>query len=317
MDGRRIAIVGSGVLGTAFGVILRWHGATIEAVAGRDPSRIAASAARIGCRPAESVEDAARSAPWVLIAVPDDVVPHIAERIASVWAEALPPEAAVLHCSGALGTHALKAVAAVGGATGVCHPLQSMMNLDAALEWLPRSCFGVSGHDHGLEAARQIAAHVSGSFVEVDDARRPLYHAGACVASNFLTVLLEAAGGLLMDGAGLTHHEALQALGPLIDGTLENIRRWGTKSALTGPVARGDVGTVTRHLTAMRERQVPERWFRTYRTLGDAALEVAESRGLAPEEADAVRHALRADEPAGGGPQQNDDQDECPRVTPR
>jgi predicted short-subunit dehydrogenase-like oxidoreductase (DUF2520 family) len=205
----------------------------------------------------------------------------------------------VIHTSGALGVHALDAVRAIGSATGVCHPLQSMMNLEAALDWLPRSCFGISGQGSGLEVARGIAEHVSGSFVEVEDARRPLYHAGACVASNYLTVLLEAAGGLLMDGAGLSWHEALQALGPLLDGTLENVRRWGTQAALTGPVARGDVGTVRRHLAAMRarEKQVPARWFRIYRTLGEAALDIAETRGLDHDVAEGVRRSLRENVP--------------------
>lgn len=297
MDGQRIAIVGSGVLGTALGVILRGHGAIIEAVTGRDAGRVAAAAARIRCRPIANVEDAARSAPWVLMAVPDDAVPHVADRIAEAWTAGPPPDAVVIHCSGALGTQALAAVARTGAATGVCHPLQSMMNLEAALEWLPRSCFGISGEGAGLAVARHIAAHVSGTFVEVDDARRAIYHAGACMASNYLTVLLEAAGGLLMDGAGLTAHEALQALGPLIDGTLENVRRWGTQAALTGPVARGDVGTVRRHLAAMAERQVPERWFRTYRTLGEVTLDVAEFRGMSHDAANDLRRALRAGDP--------------------
>ena len=289
--------MGSGVLGTALGVILHRHGAIIEAVTGRDAGRVATAAARIGCRPAQGVVDAVRTASWVLIAVPDDGIAQVAEVIATAWKDHLPTGAAVIHVCGTLGTHALHATAAVGAATGVCHPIQSLMNLEAALEWLPRSCFGISGQGLGLQAARQIATHVSGTFVEVDDAHRPIYHAAACVASNYLTVLLEAAGGLLVEGAGLSFHEALQALGPLIDGTLENVRRWGTRAALTGPVARGDVGTVERHLQAMTERQVPERWFRTYRTLGEAALDVAEARGLDHTAADQMRRALRAGDP--------------------
>jgi len=295
MDWQPISIVGSGVLGTSLGVILRQHGAPVEMIAGRDAGRVERAAERVGCRPAATVEEAARAAHWVLVAVPDDVVSQVGRRIVDAWRDSVPSQAAVVHTSGALGVHALDEVHALGAATGVCHPLQSMMNLDAALEWLPRSCFGISGHGLGYEVAALIAEHVSGSFVTVEDARRPLYHAGACVASNYLTVLLEAAGGLLMDGAGLSWHEALQALGPLIDGTLENVRRWGTRDALTGPVARGDVGTVHRHLVAMQERQVPARWFNVYRTLGEAALDVAETRGLDHEVAQAVRRTLIAE----------------------
>lgn len=295
MDWQPISIVGSGVLGSALGVILREHGAPVEMIAGRDTARVAQAAARIGCWPASSVEEAAQAAHWILVAVPDDVVPTISKQIAHAWRDHVPFMGAVVHTSGALGIRALREIVARGAGTGVCHPLQSMMNLEAALEWLPRSCFGVSGHGLGYDVARQIAEHVSGSLVTVDDTRRPLYHAGACVASNYLTVLLETAGGLLMDGAGLSWDEALLALGPLIDGTLENVRRWGTRDALTGPVARGDVGTVRRHLAAMRLHDVPQRWFDVYRTLGEAALEVAEERGLDLDAAEAVRAALRAE----------------------
>lgn len=295
MNAPSIAIVGSGVIGTAFGVLMRQHGSDVTTVTGRQWERIMASAARIGCTPSASVEQAARSAPWILVAVPDDVIGHVGERIAAVWRESLPPDAAVIHCSGARGTEALAAVEAVGAATGVCHPLASMMNLEAALEWLPRACFGISGTDSGHAFAQHVALHISGSFVELDDKRRALYHAGACVAAGYLTALLDMASGLLMDGAGFTPHETIQALSPLIDSTIENIRRYGTTRALTGPVARGDVGTIQRHLEEMERRQVPERWFRMYRTLGDAALELAEARGMDAASAAAVRQVLRGD----------------------
>lgn len=297
-----LSIVGSGVLGTALGTILRQRGAPVEMVAGRDPGRVAQAAYRIGCSAATSVEEAAQAARWVLIAVPDDVVPQVAARIATAWRDQLPELGAVVHTSGALGVHALDSLVGLDVGTGVCHPLQSMMNVDAALEWLPRSCFGISGQGRGRDVARNIATHISGSFVQVDDKLRPLYHAGACVASNYLTVLLEAAASMLVEGAGLTWDEALQALTPLVDGTLHNVRRWGARAALTGPVARGDVGTVVRHLEAMTRREVPARWLRLYRTLGEAALDIAAERGLDPALAEAVRGALRLTCGAGEPP---------------
>jgi predicted short-subunit dehydrogenase-like oxidoreductase (DUF2520 family) len=110
-------------------------------------------------------------------------------------------------------------------------------------------------------------------------ARRPLYHAAAVVASNYLPVLLALSARLLVL-AGVDEDDAIPALLPLMRGTLDNVSELGLAPALTGPISRGDIETVRLHL-----RTLPDREARVYRDLGREAVALAEARGL---EGDAV-----------------------------
>jgi predicted short-subunit dehydrogenase-like oxidoreductase (DUF2520 family) len=113
--------------------------------------------------------------------------------------------------------------------------------------------------------------------------RRPLYHAAAVVASNYLPVLLALAARLLVH-AGVDEDDAVPALLPLMRGTLDNVAELGIGPALTGPVARGDIETVRLHL-----RMLPEREARLYRDLGREAVALAEARGLGADLVAALR----------------------------
>ena len=125
--------------------------------------------------------------------------------------------------------------------------------------------------------ARRLVARLDGTTLTVPVARRPLYHAAAVVASNYLPVLLALAARLLVL-AGVDEDEAIPALLPLMRGTLDNIAELGLAPALTGPISRGDVETVRLHLGTL-----PDREARVYRDLGREAVALAEARGLEGE----------------------------------
>ncbi|MBM3463613.1 MAG: DUF2520 domain-containing protein [Armatimonadetes bacterium] len=289
---RPLGIVGAGAVATALGVLLKRAGAHVDVLAGRNPDRIRAASERIGCEGVSGAAEAARRASWLLLVVPDDSVPEVAAEIAGVWRQRLPECAAACHVSGALGMSALAEVEALGAGVGAAHPLQSVVDVDAALEFLPRSTFGVSGRGEGLRMARMVARAAGGRILELEDEARALYHAAATVASNYFTVLTHVAAGLMSNTTGLSEEDCIEALLPLIQGTLQNVHRRGPVQALTGPVARGDAGTVARHLEAMREWQVPVAWEGIYRTLGVEALALARARGLSEAQARAVAEAL-------------------------
>jgi predicted short-subunit dehydrogenase-like oxidoreductase (DUF2520 family) len=120
---------------------------------------------------------------------------------------------------------------------------------------------------------------------------KPVYHAGAVFASNYF-VVVEAVAQRLLRHAGLSDAEAWQALQPLVQGTLDNLVRDGPPAALTGPVARGDVATIARHLESLTLDDA-----NLYRALGRAALELARKRGLDDATAAAVAEALATDLP--------------------
>ncbi|MFP4053808.1 MAG: DUF2520 domain-containing protein [Phycisphaerae bacterium] len=101
-----------------------------------------------------------------------------------------------------------------------------------------------------MKTCRQLTADLDGRFVRLSPGGKALYHAAAVTACNYLTALHEAAEQLAA-AAGVEGSLAREAIAPLVDATLASIRRDGPAAALTGPIARGDAGTVARHADAL------------------------------------------------------------------
>lgn len=227
----------------------------------------------------------------VLLTVPDDALPEIAHALAAQGPA--PGRCVALHCSGTLSGDVLAPLHERGYQVGSLHPLQSLAHPVSGAERLTGSWFSVSGEAEALAAARRLVAPLSGRPLEIPVTRRPLYHAAAAVASNYLPVLLATAARLMVH-AGVAEEDAVPALVPLMRGTLENIDELGLARALTGPVARGDVETVRSHL-----RSLPEGEAVLYRVLGGEAVRVAEAQGLDAEAAAALRALFGAGTGAG------------------
>jgi len=112
------------------------------------------------------------------------------------------------------------------------------------------SAFAISGEPAALSTARRLIGLLGGSGITVPTSRRPMYHAAAVFASNYVVTLLRQASSIFR-AAGATQDEAERALTALAKGTLENVEELGIDAALTGPLVRGDVGTVELHLRTL------------------------------------------------------------------
>lgn len=184
----------------------------------------------------------------IFLAVPDAVVPEMAHALAGQGDA--PEGCAAFHLSGALSTDVLAPLHARGYAVGSFHPLQSLAHPVTGAERLPGSWISVTGAPAAVAVARRLTSVLGCRILTVPEARRPVYHAAAVMASNFLPPVMDAACRLL-EQAGVPHEEALPALLPLVRGTLENIQERGVDGAVTGPVARVDLETVALHLRAL------------------------------------------------------------------
>lgn len=184
----------------------------------------------------------------VFLAVPDDAVSEIAHALAAQGEP--PPECAAFHLSGALSTEVLAPLHARGYSIGSFHPLQSIAHPVTGAERLPGSSVAVTGAPGASVVARQLASSMGCPVINVPEQWRPVYHAAAVTASNYLSPLLDAACRML-EKAGVSYEEALPALVPLVEGTLANIKELGLEASVTGPIARGDVETIDLHLRAL------------------------------------------------------------------
>lgn len=184
----------------------------------------------------------------LFLAVPDRVVPDLAQAVAAQGDA--PRGCAAFHLSGALSTEVLGPLHARGYSVGSFHPLQAIAHPVTSAERLPGSYVALTGEPGALGVGRRLCSDLGCPTLSVPETWRPLYHAAAVLASNFLPPLLDAAARIL-ERAGVDHDDALPALLPLVRGTLANIEEVGVEAAITGPVARGDVETVALHLRAL------------------------------------------------------------------
>lgn len=283
----RIAIVGAGVVGTAFAVRWREAGHDITAVAGRSDATRDRAATYLPDVPHMGDIEAARSASIVVLGVPDDVIAKVAKEL--VTANAVGPGDRVIHLSGAIGLGALQPARDVHAEVLSLHPLQTFPSVDAALERLPGSPIAVTAATQASAAVGSgLAKDAGGEPFLLEDAQKPLYHAAAVLASNALIAVLGGAEELMtLAGIKDAHH----VLESLTRASFQNAAAMGPSAALTGPAVRGDAMTIQRNIEAIAQHDpdlVP-----IYIALTDLALRVGGDR-VAAEARAAVEEVLSA-----------------------
>ncbi|MEV4507559.1 DUF2520 domain-containing protein [Dactylosporangium sp. NPDC049525] len=252
MNRQNIGIIGAGRVGAVLGAAFVNAGHRVVAAVGvstASKSRAEQLLPGVKLLPADQV---AASADLVLLAVPDDVLAGLVNGL--VETGALRPGQIVAHTSGAHGLAVLAPVTTVGARPLALHPAMTFTGTDVDLRRLAEGVsFGVTAPDDLRDLAASLVADLGGQVEWIDEARRPLYHAALAHGANHLATLVNEALDRLRD-AGVRHPE--QVLAPLLGAALDNTLRLGD-AAITGPVSRGDAGTVAKHLQAL-EAVAPE-----------------------------------------------------------
>jgi predicted short-subunit dehydrogenase-like oxidoreductase (DUF2520 family) len=165
----------------------------------------------------------------------------------------------------------------------VIHPLQSFADAVMGVRQLPGSPCSVEGEEALLPLAEALATDLGGIPFRITAEHKALYHAAACVASNYLVTLVDTASEI-MAACGFGREDAFHLLTPLLRGTGKNLSALGPELALTGPIARGDLRTVRKHLQALTE--LPPEISEIYRVLGQRTVALAKRRGMLSSEAE-------------------------------
>ncbi|MFZ5641558.1 MAG: Rossmann-like and DUF2520 domain-containing protein [Bacillota bacterium] len=270
----RVSVVGAGVLGSAVAVQLKKKGYEIAAVASRREEPAKTLAGRTGAVYCDDAAAAAAKGEIVFLTVPDRAIADTAAGIAR--AGGFRPGQLVVHMSGALPAEILAPAGEAGAVIMSVHPLQSFASIDMAIKNLPGSFFAIQGDPAGIDKARQIVADLDGRSFVLPPEGKPMYHLGASAASNYLVALIHFAVSLYRQ-IGMDEETAVEAILPLVKGTLANIESLGPAKALTGPVARGDITTLKTHLQALRQQPVTSR--QLYGALGAYTAGVAREKG--------------------------------------
>jgi predicted short-subunit dehydrogenase-like oxidoreductase (DUF2520 family) len=284
-----IGIVGAGSVGTALGVALTRAGWPIHAVASRDPGRRERFRSLVeGSRAYSEGQALVEEVELIIVAVPDDAIASVASGLRMYGGQAM------VHTSGALDADVLTPAMAAGTQIGAFHPLVAFADTERAVAALHGATIAIEGDDQLAALLADMAEAIGGRPVRLAAGSKAAYHAAAVLAAGGFVALLDAIVELGRV-AGLDEAGALAIYGPLIEGTLGNARALGVGAALTGPIARGDVGTLEAHLAALHAH-APD-VLALYVAAAEREVELATARGsLAPERAHDVRRALaRAD----------------------
>jgi len=204
----------------------------------------------------------------ILLTTPDDSVTAVAEELARIAAEELLGKV-VLHTSGALDASALVALRRHGAAVGSVHPMQSFSGVGTPP--LEGKMFAMEGDAAAVRCARQIVRALGGTPVQIEGARKPIYHAAGAMAAGHVLALMETAT-VLLTSIGMTRGMAARALLPLTRQVLENFQGLGPRAAWTGPLSRRDYNVVAAHMAALQH--VPAEIGEAYLSLNRLAARV-------------------------------------------
>jgi predicted short-subunit dehydrogenase-like oxidoreductase (DUF2520 family) len=284
----KIGFIGAGKVGSAMAVLLQKAGYQVVGIASRSQESAQVMAKRLNC-PVLSKGEAARNAEVLFLTTSDDAISTVAEEVASDGA--FYSGQVVLHMSGAHTAQLLEPAAKQGAITLSLHPIQSFASVEQAIELIPGTYFSIEGDVRGHGLAIKMVEDLGGKHFLLESESKVLYHGAASVASNYLVGLLDTAMKLLAE-AGVPEELRLPAFLPLVTGTLENIKKLGIPEALTGPISRGDCGTVKKHLTAMEG--LPQ-LTSVYRILGLVTVDTAINKGTISEEQAKALRSLLAD----------------------
>lgn len=265
-----LALIGPGRVGCAVTRRLHQAGHPITAVIGRIQSAAAEACEFIGCSASLADTDlgATSSADIVLLAVPDDRLLTIGTDLCTTT-EACHDQIMVQFS----GLHPADVLPTARGLS--IHPLLPFADRETAVQHLSGCPCALEGTESLLPLGEDLINSLGGKSFRIQSEQKALYHTAACIASNFLVSLLDEAAGLIKQ-CGISENEELPLLLPLVRSTIANLDQYGTEQGLTGPIVRGDLSTVTAHLTALQQKP---KQLELYRLLADRTLDLAKRSG--------------------------------------
>ena len=267
----RLGFVGAGTVATSLACALHGKGYPVVAVASRTYSSAQKLSVFIPCCQAyEDKQQVVDNADIVFITTPDDAIATVAGELK--WQTGK----YAVHCSGADTSELLEKAASGGAVTGVMHPLQTFAGMEQAKNSLLGITFSLEAREPLLSILKKMASVLGGKSMVIAPEDRALYHASAVMVCNYLVTLVKLSADLWSD-FGVTREESVRALAPLIKGTISNLETVGLPGCLSGPISRGDTGTIRKHLAALSQCHADI--VSTYADLGLQTIPIALEKG--------------------------------------
>jgi predicted short-subunit dehydrogenase-like oxidoreductase (DUF2520 family) len=287
-----LGFIGAGRVGTGLATGFARAGHDVVAVASRSLASAQALARRVSGARAGAPQEVADLADLVFITVPDDAIETVVSSVR--WRAGC----ACVHCSGAADLDTLEKAVADGALAGGFHPLHMFGEPGESPDALSGCAVALAGPEALVEKLERLARSLGARPLRLPEGGRALYHAAANFSGAFVIALMQETIALWKK-LGIAEGDALAALLPLLRGTVDNVERLGAPGGLGSAVARGDVGTIRRHLEVLA-REAPGS-LELYRLLSLRTVPLALAKGtLKPEAAKEIETLLKSQEDSGG-----------------
>src|SRR5258706_3623669 len=291
-----LGFIGAGRVGTGLASGFARAGVNVVAVASRTIASAQKLAKRIRGARACAPQEVAERADIVFLTVPDDAIEAVASKVR--WRAG----SACVHCSGAADLDVLQKAVADGALAGGFHPLHMFGEAGDSPGALAGCAIALAGPDALVERLERLARVLDAKPLHLPAGGRALYHAAANFSGAFVIALMQETVAL-WSKLGIPQADALAALLPLLRGTADNVEKLGAAGGLGSAVARGDVGTLRKHLDVLA-KEAPDS-LELYRILSLRTIPLALAKGtLKPEAAEEITALLRS---RGGSPRGKSD----------
>jgi predicted short-subunit dehydrogenase-like oxidoreductase (DUF2520 family) len=277
-----LSIIGAGKVGSTLARLLYQADYTMAAILSRTFGNAQALAEIVHAHAVHTGQEAIEEADLIILAVPDDVLDIVVESLAELdWTNK-----AVVHTSGANSIEPLQVLARQGAMVGSFHPSFPFADVESAIAGLAGAGFAIEAEDEELRNwLLGMVAALRGKPILIPAGQKAVYHAALVIASNY-TVTLYAIGQMLLRSIGASEDAISSALDVLLEATTHNILAHGLPNALTGPLARVDIGTIEAHLKGLQDENLR----RLYIELARFTYPVLEQRGIPT---DLIEESLR------------------------
>lgn len=283
-----ILIIGAGRLGTTLAAVLTLRASrdfNVRYIASRTGESLMKARRIIGKNGekiifTKNIIEGVRDCDIIFICTPDDEIEKVSNEICRNAKSSLKGKY-FMHFSGSKSLEVLNNVRSSGAFIASIHPMKSFASIEDSIETIGGTVYGVTFEKsqsskkfiQTKDLILKIVESLGGTAIEVKNEDKPLYHAVACVASNYLVALINYAVEM-NEKIGIKTGDSLRGLMGLIESTINNIKKLGTKKALTGPIARGDTETIREHMDYFK-RHFEKNDYLLYKVLGQATSKIA------------------------------------------
>ncbi len=282
----KVSFIGAGKVGTAFGLYLSRKGFPVNGYYSKSFESAKKASYLTKSTPYESLSNMIEVSDIIFITTNDDAIKHVVNQLSQE--NILKKGQIIVHMSGSQLCTILDSLEKFGCFIYSMHPLQSFADVENSLQKLESTVFAIEGSNEKISVLESILEKTGNKYFIIDSRVKGIYHAGACVISNYLVTLMDF-GLSFFNAVGIDEKDAFEAVYPLIEGTIENIKDLGCKKALTGPISRGDISTIQNHLKAI-EVSIPDK-LSFYKAMALMTLDLSEK--VPSEDKEKIKNTLQ------------------------